>query len=48
MPHSVKNQTGDVSWSTLYRIGSVAALIAVIVFRRNFDASEKRSKKSDF
>jgi hypothetical protein len=36
MPHSVNNQTEDVTWRRLYRIAGVAALIVVLVFRRNF------------
>jgi hypothetical protein len=36
MSNSINNQTADVTWRTLYRIAGVAALIVVLVFRRNF------------
>jgi hypothetical protein len=39
MTHQVaRAQTSDSAWSSLYRIGGVAALIAGIVFRRNISA----------
>lgn len=33
-------QTADASWSSLYRIGAAAALIAALVFRRNLGEAE--------
>jgi hypothetical protein len=30
------SQAGDANWKNLCKIGGVAALMAVIVFRRNF------------
>jgi hypothetical protein len=32
----VASEFADPGWKTLYRVGAVAALVAVIVFRRNF------------
>ncbi|MBN1580500.1 MAG: DUF4386 family protein [Anaerolineae bacterium] len=32
----VAAESADSGWKTLYRIGAVAALVAVIIFRRNF------------
>jgi hypothetical protein len=34
----VVSEIADSGWKTLYRMGAVAALVAVIVFRRNFSA----------
>jgi hypothetical protein len=38
MNHSVHTETGNDSWKLLYWVGGVAALLAVIVFRRNLGA----------
>jgi hypothetical protein len=32
----IASKTADSGWKTLYRVGAVAALVAVTVFRRNF------------
>jgi hypothetical protein len=38
MDKSSSTETGETSWKTLYITGGVAALLAVIVFRRNWSA----------
>jgi hypothetical protein len=34
------SQTADASWKSLYRVGTIAALIAALVFRRNLGVAE--------
>jgi hypothetical protein len=36
--HGSSNQDTDPAWRILYKVGGVAALIAVLLFRRNFGA----------
>jgi hypothetical protein len=41
---AVASETADSGWKTLYRIGAIAALVAVTVFRRNFSVEVMQFK----